>query len=106
MMEDTIMDRVGKIQCLLMTHLMEKGYIELKLPDGMVLELGIVQEDKHGKMVKTDGYSWLIATQKEREVFMDSYNLGLRYVDEDGKIVIEDNMERKDGQPIRELVAV
>ena len=58
------MSRKDKIQHLLISHLLEEGTIQLTLPDGMVVELGILKEDKYGDLVKTANYSWIIATQK------------------------------------------
>ena len=42
--KEITMNKKNKIQQLLITHLLEEGSIELKLPDGMVLELGITKE--------------------------------------------------------------
>ena len=100
------MDRHDKIQHLLITHLLDKGHIELTLPDGMVLELGIVQENKFGELEKTEDYSWVIATQKNRSISMDSYNLALRYTDCDDKIIVEDIYEDCDGRPVKLLAAI
>jgi hypothetical protein len=95
------MSRKDKIQHLLISHLLEEGTIQLSLPDGMVVELGILKEDKYGDLVKIDNYSWVIATQKEREVSMDSYNLGLRYNTDNGKIILEDESEIDNGRHMR-----
>lgn len=95
------MQRKDKIQHLLISHLLEEGTIQLALPDGMVVELGILKEDKYGDLVKTNNYSWVIATQKDREVSMDSYNLGLRYNTDNGKIILEDESEIDNGRNMR-----
>ena len=100
------MNRTDKIQHLLISHLLDKGYIELTLPDGMVLEMGIVQENKFGELEKADDYSWVIASQKNRTISMDSYNLSLRYVDEDDKIIVEDDYEDLNGKPVKMLTAI
>ncbi|RDJ35352.1 MAG: hypothetical protein DWQ19_11090 [Crenarchaeota archaeon] len=76
---------------------MEEGSIQLNLPDGMEIELGILKEDKYGDLVKTNDYAWIIATQRDREVSMDSYNLGLKFNDENGKIIVEDEIEINEG---------
>ncbi len=85
------MSRENKIQELLIKHLLDKGYIKLLLPDGMKLELGIVQENAKGNFVKTDEYCWLIANHKERTVAMDSYNLGLKLFNDNDIILDEDD---------------
>lgn len=95
------MSRKDKIQYLLISHLLEEGHIQLALPDGMVIELGTLREDKHGDLVKTKNYSWLIASQKNREVSIDSYNMGLRFNDNNTKIILEDESEDLDGRQIR-----
>lgn len=90
------MSRKDKIQHLLISHLLEEGNIELILPDGMIVELGIIKENKLGELAKVEDYCWLIATQKDREVSLDSYNLGLRFNDNEGKIIFEDSTEVDD----------
>lgn len=97
------MSKKNKIQELLIKYLLEKGHIELILPDGFVLEVGIVQEDKNGSLVKTDDYCWVIATQDDRTIAMDSYNLGLRFSGENDNIVFEDSTIDHDGQLVRIL---
>jgi hypothetical protein len=99
------MDSRDKIQHLLITYLLEKGYIELSLPDGLTVELGIVQEGKDGHLHKTDDYSWVIANQKNRTVSMDSYTFGLRYLQNDGKIIVEEEATDQEGQPMKVLMA-
>lgn len=95
------MTRKDKIQYLLVSHLLEEGVIELKLPDGMVLELGVTKEGKDGTVNKSDDYCWVIASQKDREISIDSYNLAMRYKADEGKIILEDSEEDNDGQKVR-----
>jgi len=97
------MSRKDKIQYLLVSHLLKEGHIQLTLPDGMVVELGTVMEDRYGQLTKTDNYCWIIASQKDREVSMDSYNLGLKYTDDNGKVILENDLESVNGRPIRTL---
>jgi hypothetical protein len=99
------MDRKDKIQHLLITHLLEKGHIELTLPDGMVVELGIVQEGRDGQLHKADNYAWVIATQKDRSISMDSYTFGCRYLQNSGKMMLEEESEDQEGQPVTVLMA-
>jgi hypothetical protein len=103
---DREMDKQGKIQHLLMTYLLEKGHIELTLPDGMVVEIGIVQENKYGELEVADDYSWVIATQKNRTVSMDSYNFGLRYLGDADKMLVEDDTVDQDGKSVKVFTAV
>lgn len=92
------MNKSKKIQQLLVTHLLEKGYIELTLPDGVVLEIGTVQEDKIGDLVKKENYCWVIATQDGRTVSMDAYNLGLSFNADQNKFIFEDQTIGQNGE--------
>jgi hypothetical protein len=98
------MGKASKIQHLLIDHLLEKGQISLLLPGGMSVEVGIVQEGKHG-LQKTDDYCWVTANQNNNSVNIDSYNnLYLQYPEKSGKMLIEDKFE-KEGMPITVLQA-
>ena len=98
------MDKVTKIQHLLIDHLLEKGQISLLLPGGMSVEVGILQEGKHG-LQNTDDYCWVRANQNNNSVNIDSYNnLYLQYPEQSGKMLIEDKFE-KEGIPIMALQA-
>ena len=85
---------------------MENGHIKLLLPGGFALEMGIVQEAKDGRLVKTDNYCWIIASQDDRVVSMDSFNLGLRYLDDDDKMIFEDESLGFNGQSLKTLSVV
>lgn len=101
-LEETIMNRRGKIQSLLISHLLDEGKIELNLPDGMKVELGILREEgKTGKLEKKDNYCWAIVSQKDREISMDSYNLGLRFEENTGKMLFEDIQANEIGREMR-----
>jgi hypothetical protein len=92
-------NKKNKIQQLLITHLLEEGSIELTLPDGMKVELGITKEGRNGDLEKCEDYCWLIASQSERSVCMDCYNLGLKYT-ENGNILIEET-DMENGKEIK-----
>lgn len=89
-----------KIQQLLINHLLEEGQIELILPDGMVLELGLTQENRQGDLEIAPDYCWLIAHQHDRTVSMDSYNLGLRYSQNSDKVVCEQEALDHNGENV------
>ena len=97
--KEITMNKKNKIQQLLITHLLEEGSIELTLPDGMVVELGITKEGKYGDLEKCDDYCWLIASQSERSVSMDCYNLGLKYTETNNMLIEESDVQ--DGKPIK-----
>lgn len=96
----------SKLQYLFVSHLLKEGQISLTLPGGMVVSMGVVQEGKDGYMEKADNYSWVVAKQNERTILMDSYNLGLRYTDENGKIIVEEEANVEDGKQVRIFTAV
>ena len=75
--------KVSKIQSLLITHLTKYGTIQLNLPDNMVLEIGITAEKKDGAYEKIDDYCWVIAKKENKATCIDSYNLGIRFNEED-----------------------
>jgi hypothetical protein len=83
------MSKIDKLQYLLIKSLLQDGEVELILPNGIELKVGITQEGKHGKE-KTEDYCWLTATQQDRTVILDSYNLGLQFPKED-KLVCEND---------------
>jgi len=88
------MTRKDKIQYLLISYLLKHGSIKLQLPDGVDLEIGITEEGFSGKKFKKQDYCWVITRREDREVELDSYNLGLNFLDEDSIILIdEDNVE-------------
>jgi hypothetical protein len=89
----------SKIQELLMHHLMYEGSIELRLPDGMVIEVGMTQENEEGDLEINPHYCWVIASQDDRAVNIDTYNLGLRYSQSKDKMVIEQDVISLDGKP-------
>jgi len=99
------MTKATKIQSLLITELLQAGSVKLQLPDGMVLEIGIVQEDKKGNLEKVKDYCWIIASQKGRTVSMDSYNFSLRFPETTGKIIVEDSTVSQEGEKMKILSA-
>ena len=67
-----------KIQHMLITHLLKEGTIEIALPQGMRLELGITKEGKRGAQIQ-DNYCWSSLQQDDVEISLDKYNLGVRF---------------------------
>lgn len=86
----------NKIQRLVVEYLLKEGSLELSLPNGMVLEVGVTQEDRYGKKEITQDYCWIVASQKNRSVCIDRYNLGLRYPG-DREMVCEQSVLNDDG---------
>lgn len=93
----------NKIQQMLVDHLLKNGQIELILPDNVVLEIGVTQENLSGNLVKKDDYCWVIASHKDRQASIDSYNLGLRFADEKNTILMDDRFTDDNGEHVRRV---
>jgi len=72
------MSTKDRIQFLLMSHLNKAGSIDLSLPSGMKLSLGITKESKHG-VEKCDDYCWVQVDLHDKSVSLDEYNMGLQF---------------------------
>ena len=92
----------SRVQEVFISHLLKEGHVELILPNNMVLEVGITQENKNGDLEKIQDYCWVIASQNGRAVSIDEYNLGLRYED-DNKIICEHESVSQQGENIKIL---
>jgi len=97
--------KTNKIQALLINHLTKYGTIQLALPDNMVIEIGITAETNHG-VEKIDDYCWVITKRENKVACIDSYNLGIRFNDEDKNIVLDDSFTDSDGMQVRQLSVV
>lgn len=92
----------NKIQRLLVEYLLKEGVLELALPSGMVLEVGVTQENRHGDQEITPDYCWVVASQRNRSVSIDRYNLGLRYQG-DREMVCQQSVLNEDGTSLNIL---
>jgi hypothetical protein len=97
--------KTNKIQALLINHLVKHGTIQLALPDNMILEIGITAETDSG-VEKIDDYCWVITKKEDRSTCIDSYNLGIRFNEEDKNIVLDDSFTDSDGMQVRQLSVV
>lgn len=95
----------NKIQRLLVEYLMKEGAVQLALPSGMVLEVGITQENKYSEQEITPDYCWVVASQKNRSVCIDRYNLGVSYSG-DTEMVCEHSVLKDDGTSLKILDVV
>lgn len=93
--------KARKLQYLLISELLDKGSVELILPDGVVLEIGIIQEDEFGEIKKADDYCYVVATRQGKSTLLDSYNLGLQFEDTEDSILFEDKTCDPNGKQIR-----
>lgn len=96
----------SRLQALLMAQLQKFGTVELVLPDGVVVELGITQIDQTGDMVKAEDYCWVIASRNDKSVSIDKYNVGVRFSDDPQAIVLDDRFIDNDGVEVRRLDVV
>jgi hypothetical protein len=97
------MNKQSKIQSLIIKHLMDHGTLDILLPDGIVLEIGITQTDKDGNQVKSDDYCYVVAERDNNKTILDSYNLGLSFIDKEDTIVFEDRGHDEKGLPVRRV---
>ncbi len=96
----------NKVQALLISHLNKHGRIELLLPDGVLVEIGVDQENENGEWVKKEDYCWVVASRQDKAASIDSYNLGLRFTDEATTIVFDDRYIDQNGEAVRRLEIV
>lgn len=92
----------SKIQSLIIKHLLDHGSLDIMLPDGIVLEIGV---SKIGKPCRDDDfdYSYVAATQGDRSVVLDRFSLGMSFEDKDDSIVLEDKFADAQGRELRRL---
>ena len=95
------------IQTLLIKHLMEKGQIELLLPDGVKLEIGVMQLNSKGDLVNCiENYCYVVASREDKRLLLDSYNAGLQFVDSKDTMLFDDVTIGTEGDPIRRLEVI
>ena len=97
---------MNKLQYLLIKELLKTGTVELLLPDGITLEIGITQEDKHGQLKKSDDYCYVVASRGGKSTLLDTYNLGLRFEDEKDILIYEDTSVDNNGVAVRSMDVV
>lgn len=95
--------KARRIQYLLITQLLEQGSVQLILPDGVTLDIGIVQEDKFGNRKKADDYCYVVASRDGKSAMLDSFNCGVKYEVEQDTIIYEDETSDKDGRLVKTL---
>ena len=96
----------NKIQSLLISYLLKHGSIQLNLPDNMKVEIGINQENRFGDEEPTEGYCYVIAAKEDRCTVLDSFNVGIRFADEEKALVFDDTFLDAAGCQMRQLNVV
>jgi hypothetical protein len=95
-----------KLQYLLIKELINNGTVELVLPDGITLEIGIKQKDKHGDFKKVKDYCYVAASRNDKSILLDAYNLGLSFKDEKDTLIFEDSDLDDNGSMVRSMNVV
>lgn len=98
--------KARKLQYLLISQLLEQGSVELMLPDGITVEIGITQEDESGVLKKADDYCYVVATRSGKSAMIDTYNLGVQYEPEIDTLIYEDEVQDENGRLTRTLDVV
>lgn len=93
--------KTRKLQYLIITQLLEEGSVQLILPDGVTLDIGILQEDKYGQMKKADDYCYIVASRGDRKAILDSYNLGLQFPANPDTMIFEDETSDDHGRVVK-----
>lgn len=89
-------DREAKIQALVVEHLLSGQELNITLPTGFEIELGLSNSFRRAQKLQED-YCYVKVSNGDRNIFMDTFNQALEYKSNDGKIVfVEDN--RSDSQ--------
>jgi hypothetical protein len=95
-----------KIQSLIISHLQKYGSLKILLPDNVILEIGTTQEDKYGHEVKSEDYCYVIASKENKATVFDSFNLGIRFSNDEDNCILEDTFVDSEGNNIRQLNVV
>lgn len=92
-----------KIQSLLIEHLLSCGKIDLRLPDGVEVEIGNTQEDKHGSRI-ADDYCYVKVSRNGRSTFLDQNNLSVEYSGKENTLIyFFDNVVDLEGNNVKRL---
>jgi hypothetical protein len=90
-----------KIQNLFINELFKEGHVELTLPTGMTIEVGVTQENRNGDLRIQDDYCWVIASQEDRSVSIDPYTFGLRFSEDPDRMIYSEDIINYEGEQMR-----
>lgn len=96
----------NKVQELFTKFLLKNGTVDIVLPDGIKVQFGILQEGEDGKLIKVDDYAWMIASHKDKTIYMNSYDYGLYFEEGSNKVVLEDTGTDPNGKSIKIISVV
>lgn len=77
----------NRIQFMLIDYLRKFGQINLLLPDGVSLEIGITEESKNGT-IKNENYCWIQTERDDRKTVLDRYSMSVAY--DESRLVMDD----------------
>lgn len=80
--------KLRKIQYLLISYLMEHGQVNLLLPDGVELSIGMTQRGENDSLIDQN-YCWVEAMRDDRKTLLDRYVSSIQYTDEVERLVID-----------------
>ena len=78
----------NRVQFILNEYLETHGKIDLQLPDGVGLEIGITQEGPLGSERRGD-YCWVTASRDDRSTMLDRYSMCAHFDDPKRTILAE-----------------
>lgn len=92
------------IQTLLIKNLIDEGHVELILPDGIRLEIGVTQEDNRGNTINCIKDYCYVTVRRDNVAFLiDSYAACLQFVKRENTLRVEDSTIGRDGQIVERL---
>lgn len=94
-----------RIQHLLTKHLLDCGKINLLLPNGVTLEIGITKQTKHGEEI-SDDYCFVKASRDGNSTLLDTYKAELQYADRENAIICMDTTTDENGIRVKRLEVV
>jgi hypothetical protein len=97
--------KARKIQKLLTDHLLNCGVIELRLPDGINLEIGITKEGKDGVEI-SDDYCFVKASRDHSSTLLDTHVVSMQYEDSRNSVICLDNTYTDDGTAVKRVEVV
>lgn len=97
--------KAKKIQRLLTDHLLNCGVIELRLPDGINLEIGVTKEGKDGIEI-SDDYCFVKASRDHNSTLLDTHVVCMQYEDSRNSIICMDNTYDEHGTAVKRVEVV
>lgn len=78
----------SRIQFLLNEYIEKFGSIDLLLPDGVGVEIGITQEGKRG-VEKRPEYCWVVTSRDDRFTTFDRYAMSMHFSEDKDRTILD-----------------